>query len=157
MHKNVRTLALAMGLVMAVAAFAFAGPAGRYFDRSGPLQGLSLEKQQAVNEIVDRYNDKLEPVRRELYAKTLELEALSGNTRAEPAAIRQLAAEVAELRGQVVDNRRDMAEAIEKETGLSFGSRGLGPCGAGGCGGPGPRAGFGGGCQGGPCGGGYGW
>jgi len=122
---------------------------------------LSPEKAASAEKIYDRGQAKIQPLRDNLYAKRLELNALAQNPNTKPATIKALAQDITELRQDIREQRDIMATSLEKETGMNAGYHrgGRGMMGGGGRGmmGGGNHGMMGGGmdCQGG-MGGGYG-
>jgi zinc resistance-associated protein len=148
MTKTMNIITITGFLTLALAALAFAGPGhGRGWGGfgggcpgwgQGPGHGMGYgagyramtpEQGQKLDKVYAEHYEEVEPLRRELYAKRLELRALSGNANADPDRVRELAREVTELRGKLLDARRDLAAGIE-DSGVpayGYGGGGMGP------------------------------
>ena len=152
--------ALALGtLVFGTASFALARPhhlpstgcyATGYYGNGGVgYQSLSPEKRAVADKLIQEHLAAMKPLREQLQAKRLELDALSRNPNVQPEQISRLAGEVASLSAQMRDAGDSFRTKMAEETGLGpvpFSGRGLG-AGSRGCdcgrgpvaGGMGPR------------------
>lgn len=151
MKRNI--IALAAVLTLLIAATAFAGPGQKrggcpgYGGGPGG-QALTAEQQTAMNEVMEKHREAVQPLHEKLWAKNAELKALSNNPNAQPSEIKALIADISELRSDLHDQRQELGDEIEKKVGIKpFAGRG---CGAGFGKGAGQGRGQG------PCGGGYG-
>jgi len=107
----------ALLLVSAGFAQAYSGSHNRYNDN----YNLSPEKAASAEKIYDRGQAKIQPLRDNLYAKRLELNALSQNPNTKPATIKALAQDITELRQDIREQREIMSNNLEKETGIRAG------------------------------------
>jgi len=82
---------------------------------------LSPEKTASVEKIYDRGYAKMQPLRDNLYAKRLELNALAQNPNTKPGTIRDLTQDITELRKDIREQREIMSNSLEKETGVRGG------------------------------------
>ena len=159
MKKSIITL-VAVASLVALSAFAFAGPRGG----KGAAQGQqpTAEQRATIQKIVDAHQEKLYELREKIWAKHTELQALSNSGKAEKADIQSLVADISKLRDAMNKERLAIRADIEKQTGLKGYGYGHGGYHRGGMGGYGcgddcgPGAGGkgysrGGGCPGGAC------
>ncbi len=99
--------------------FAIAGSASAY-NHGQKFKDLSSEKQIALEKMFDEQHDKTEPLRDQLFAKNLELDALSKNPNTQPAQIKQLVNEITELRKNLRTQRQAFAAKVEKDFGIDL-------------------------------------
>lgn len=78
---------------------------------------LPEETRIALDALMQEHRSAVEPLREQLEARYLELNALSGSSNARPADISRLAKEVAELRARIRSMDRDFREKIHQELG----------------------------------------
>ena len=78
---------------------------------------LPEETRIALDALIQEHRSAAEPLREQLEARYLELNALSGNSNARPADISRLAKEVAELRARIRSLDRDFREKVRQELG----------------------------------------
>lgn len=122
------------------------------------MQQLPPEKLDQLRALQLEHRKAVQPLRDQLWTKRALLEALSGNPKADPKELRELVAEMAELRAKLREVRLEFSLKMQNETGYD------GPCPAFGMWdndhGPGRHGGYGGyggGHRGGPGRGGCGW
>lgn len=96
----------------------YANNDGPGMHRGGWFQGLTPEKQQAVSALFEAHRAKTQPIREQLWIKNTTLDALSANPKVEPKEITAMVEEIAKLRSQLNTERKNLAERIEKETGM---------------------------------------
>ena len=160
MKKSIITL-VAVASLVALSAFAFAGPKGGRGAGQGQNQPTA-EQRATIQKIVDAHQEKLYELREKIWAKHTELQALSNSGKAEKADIQSLVADISKLRDAMNKERLAIRTDIEKQTGLTGYGYGHGGYHRGGMGGYGcgddcgPGAGGkgysrGGGCPGGAC------
>ena len=164
MKKSIIAL-VAVASLVALSAFAFAGPKGGRGAGQGPNQPTA-EQRATIQKIVDAHQEKLYELREKIWAKHTELQALSNSGKAEKADIQSLVADISKLRDAMNKERLAIRADIEKQTGLTGYGYGHGGYHRGGMGGGmggygcgddcGPGAGGkgysrGGGCPGGAC------
>ena len=164
MKKSIITL-VAVASLVALSAFAFAGPKGGKGTGQGQNQPTA-EQRATIQKIVDAHQEKLYELREKIWAKHTELQALSNSGKAEKADIQSLVADISKLRDAMNKERLAIRTDIEKQTGLTGYGYGHGGYHRGGMGGGmsgygcgedcGPGAGGkgysrGGGCPGGAC------
>jgi zinc resistance-associated protein len=136
--KSISTAALAAVLVLAMAAFAVAGPkSGR--GSGGPCGApgfgaaysqLTPEKQAEVKAVVDEYQPQFEAVRNQMWAKRAVLQAMVNGGQADEQAITKLVNDISSLRNKMHDLRSAMSDKLVEVTGIaSFGACSGGPCG----------------------------
>jgi len=133
-NKNITITALAAVLVMSMAAFAFAGPGygrgncgGNGYGMNSAYSQLTPEKQAAVDKIVEKYSTKFSEIRTEMWTKHSTLQAMVNGGQADEKKIGKLTKEITDLRDKMQDTRQQMADALEKETGIVAGN-GYGSC-----------------------------
>ena len=150
MNKKMLIPTLAIVAVLGFAALATAGP-GWHRGGNGPcggpvaLQQLNPEQQAAFDKIWEGHREKMEGLRNDVWAKHLELDALTNSGTASKGDIQTLVKDIVKLR-EKMDAERDSFRAELDKAGIEVGSgygRGNGPCGGRGMGGQGS----------GPCGG----
>lgn len=131
--KNITITSLAAVLVLAMAAWAIAGPGyGKGYGRGGCGNGansaysqLTPEKQAAVDKIVEKYSDQFSNLRTEMWTKHSTLQAMVNGGNADEAKIGKLTTELRDLRDKMVDLRAKMSDELVAETGIqSFGAAG---------------------------------
>lgn len=120
MKKSILAL-LAVTALLALSAVAFAGPRGK-----GAAQAAITPEQRAtVQKIIESHQDKLYEQREKIWAKHVELQALTNSGKAEKGDIQALIGDIAKLRDAMHKERQTIRAEIEKQTGLSgFGPEG---------------------------------
>lgn len=98
------------------------GPSGF----GGWCQSLPQEQRDVVWKMMGEHRDKIEPIREQLWIKSRTLDALSGNSKAEPKDIQALVTEIASLRSQLRAEHKAFTERVKKETGLDMPGFGYG-------------------------------
>lgn len=86
---------------------------------NGGYQNLTPEKRAAVDKLIQEYAAATDPLREQLQAKRLELDALSRNPNAQPESISKLAGEVAKLSSRLRDSGAEFRDKMAAETGLA--------------------------------------
>jgi len=127
--RNITITTLAAFLVLAMAAWSFAGPGyGRGGGRGcgGPGYGannaysqLTPEKQAAVESIFKKYDGQFTELRNKMLTKHSMLQAMVNGGDANEKKIGQLTADIGNLQTQMLDLRESMGKDIEKETGIA--------------------------------------
>jgi zinc resistance-associated protein len=136
--KNITITALAAALVLAMAAWSFAGPGyGRGCGgpgNGGPGNGmnnyysqLTPEKQVAVDKIYEKYSPKFTELRNQVLTKRSTLQAMVNGGNADEQKIGKLTADISKLRTQMWEMRGSMSNELVKETGITAG-KGYGSC-----------------------------
>ena len=92
----------------------------------GPEVNLTPENQAKYDAIFKEFYDRMIPVGEKMMAKRLELNALQGNTNADPKQIGKLAEEIAALHTQMIKEREALDERFSKELGIEAPMRGMG-------------------------------
>lgn len=148
MNKSISQLsaimALALVLVFSVVGLSEARGYGMHHLGSGV--NLSPENQVKYDAIVKEFYDRMTPIGEKMMAKRTELNALQGNTNADPKRITQLSEEIAALHTQMVKERNALDEKLSKDLGIEMPARGMGRGGNGGWGHGGRGNGPAGGC-----------
>ena len=85
---------------------------------TGGYQNLTPEKRAAVDKLIREHAAATNPLREQLQAKRLELDALSRNPNAQPESISRLAGEVAKLSSQLRSSRAEFRDKMAAETGF---------------------------------------
>lgn len=98
-----------------------------YYGYAGGYAPLSPEEQQAAEKLIREHAAAVEPLRTQLDAKRLELDALSRNPNAKPEAISKLAEEVAGLSAQLRKAGADFRARLSSEAGIRPAPRNMGP------------------------------
>ncbi|WP_432737968.1 Spy/CpxP family protein refolding chaperone [Maridesulfovibrio sp. FT414] len=96
---------------------------------TGPAQmfdQLTPEKQQEVKAIFQKYDDKIEAVRSQMWAKRTELNALVEAGKAEKKDITALVNDMAALRDKGYNLRKQLSAEIEQATGIAMPVPGFG-------------------------------
>lgn len=96
---------------------------GCYYN--GGYQNLTPEKRAAVDKLIQEHTAAMEPLRQQLDAKRLELNALSGNPNAKPEYISKLAGEVAQLSTQIRNSGSEFRARMAEEMGFENVPRGM--------------------------------
>ncbi len=110
---------------------AYAGNYGACYYNAG-YQDLTPEKRAAVDKLIQDHVAEVTPLREQLQAKHLELNALSANPNAKPDQISRLSGEVAELSSRLNDTAVSFREKMAAETGfeaMPYGGYGRGGAG----------------------------
>lgn len=94
------------------------------YNLNGNYQGLTQEKRDALDKLMQERRAAVEPLAQQLEAKRLELNALSRNPNAKSEDISKLAQDVAQLQTQVRAANRDFQDKVQKELGVQMGPRG---------------------------------
>ena len=94
------------------------------YNLNGNYQGLTQEKRDALDKLMQERRAAVEPLAQQLEAKRLELNALSRNPNAKSEDISKLAQDVAQLQTQVHAANRDFQDKVQKELGVQMGPRG---------------------------------
>jgi zinc resistance-associated protein len=76
---------------------------------------LSPEEQEKARSIIAEHREKTQPLRDEMWAKRTELDALAGNTNADPEDIATLVTEMKELRIKLRTERQALKATLEAE------------------------------------------
>lgn len=103
---------------------------GRGMGQGPALEQLTPEKQQAFQALQEAFQDKMDPLRNQMWVKRTELQALSVNPNAKPEALSGLVQEMGELRNTMHQERRAFREQVRTEIGIDLGQgrRGMGGC-----------------------------
>ena len=132
--KNLTISALAAVLVLAMAAFAVAGPGygrggcgGPGFGQGNMYSQLTPEKQAAVEKIYDKYIPQFTELRNQMWTKHSTLQAMVNGGNADEAKIGKLTADISDLRQKMWDLRDAMSDELVAETGITAGN-GFGGC-----------------------------
>lgn len=110
---------------------AYAGNYGGSYINAA-YQNLTPEKRAAVDKLIQDHVAEVTPLREQLQAKHLELNALSANPNAKPDQISRLSGEVAELSSKLNDTAVSFREKMAAETGfeaMPYGGYGRGGAG----------------------------
>lgn len=124
-------LALVLVLSMATLSEARGYGKGNGMHHFGPEVNLTPENQAKYDAIFKEFYDRMTPVGEKMMAKRLELNALQGNTNADPKQIGKLAEEIAALHTQMIKEREALDERFRKELGIDAPMRGMGRGGMG--------------------------
>lgn len=92
------------------------------YPMAGKRLELSEEKRAALNTLMEECRAAMEPLREQLEAKRLELNALSGNPNARPDDISRLAKETAALHTKIRSVGRNFRDKAQKELGVPAGA-----------------------------------
>lgn len=95
----------------------YAGNNGACYYNGGYLN-LTPEKRAAVDKLVQEYTAAMAPLREQLQAKRLELDALSRNPNSQPESISKLAGEVAKLSSQLRNSGVEFRGKMAQELGV---------------------------------------
>jgi len=137
-------LALIAVLALGTSAMAWKGYSGGQ-NCQATLSQLTPEKQEAANKIFDKYNDKLQTLSQDLWAKHTEMQALIEAGKLEKEEIESYVKEMREIKDKLYKKQNEMRTELEKATGLDLtncnfrggmGGKGRGNCGgapSGGC------------------------
>ena len=85
---------------------------------TGGYQNLTPEKRAAGDKLIREHAAATNPLREQLQARRLELDALSRNPNAQPESISRLAGEVAKLSSQLRSSRAEFRDKMAAETGF---------------------------------------
>ncbi len=100
---------------------------------NGGYQNLTPEKQAAVDKLIQEHTAAMAPLREQMQAKRLELNALSDNPNVQPEYISKLAGEVAQLSTQIRNSGAEFRAKMAAEMGFENVPYGMGM--GGNCGG----------------------
>lgn len=89
----------------------------------GNHPGLTEEKRAALDTLMREHRAAVEPLREQLEARHLELNALSVNPNARPEDISKLAKDTAALHARIRSMNLDFREKAQKELGVPLGPR----------------------------------
>ena len=113
---------LLLGTASAAMAYGPNGGCAGYGNRAAYSEyysQLTPEKQAEVEKLVQEHTDAMAQLREQLYAKRLELDALSGNANVQPEYISKLSAEIAHLQAQIRNDGRAFRDLLSEKTGLA--------------------------------------
>lgn len=96
----------------------YAGNYGAGYHYNTAYQSLTPEKQAAVDKLIQEHVAEVTPLRTQLQAKRLELDALSGNPNVQPEQVSKLAAEVADLSSKLRASGLAFRDKLSAETGI---------------------------------------
>ena len=105
--------ALIGGSLLTTDALAWRGWHGRQ-----QYENLAPEKQATYDAVMKEYHAKMAPLMEKMMAKRLELNALTGNSSADPKHISALASEIAALQTQIRQERVNLDERLRTEVGI---------------------------------------
>jgi len=139
MKRNSLSLALALVAVLSLSAMAYAyGPGmGAGNGRGGCggyAQNMTPEQQEQFDALHKDFIAKTEPLRQEIYAKHMELEALLAAVKTDKAKVDSVTKELVELKGKMFTARTEFREKLAELGIHDFGRGGRGFCGRGGMG-----------------------
>ncbi len=97
---------------------------GTAYSNSG-YQNLTPEKRAAVDRLIQEHTAATAPLREQLQAKRLELDALSRNPNVKPDKLSKLSGEVAELSARLRSSGDEFRAKIAAETGVKSAPRGM--------------------------------
>lgn len=90
---------------------------------------LAPEKQATYDAVMKEYHAKMAPLMEKMMAKRLELNALTGNSNADPKHISALASDIAALQTQIRQERMNLDDRLRTEVGIEArGGRNSGDC-----------------------------
>ncbi|GAB7022095.1 periplasmic heavy metal sensor [Salidesulfovibrio brasiliensis] len=129
MTRKTLIVTIALAAMLSMAAMAYAGPGygrgggcGGYGD--GMYSQLTPEKQEAANQIFEKFRAKQTALHDKAVAARIKLDAIANSGNPDEKRIDELVAEMSKLRNQMWENRTAMAKEFEAETGLKFSGRG---------------------------------
>ncbi len=99
------------------------------FRNCGPAQlfnQLTPEKQQQVKSIFDKYSDKFQAIKNQMWAKRTELNALVASGNAGKKDITSLVNEMTTLKDKSYNLRKQVSDEIEQATGIAMPRGGFG-------------------------------
>ena len=101
---------------------------GRGMGQGPVLEQLTPEKQQAFQALREAFQDKMHPLRNQMWVKRTELQALSVNPNTKPETLSGLVQEMGELRNTMHQERKAFREQVRTEIGIELGEgrRGMG-------------------------------
>jgi hypothetical protein len=102
-------------------------PCGGAFPGWYPGNAADPAQQAAVEELFRKHGLAVEPLRQQLYAKHLELDALKDNPNAKPEIVAKLAQEIAQLDGELRKAGRDFREELRKDPNITLPPGGMEP------------------------------
>lgn len=120
MNRNLSRILPALVLAMALGTSSIAIAQ----DNKRPAPGPTPEQRAKIVQMYKDFSKDTKELRTKLYARRLELNALSRNTNADPKRIEFLAQDIADLSMQLFQKRIDMRESMQKQ----FGIPAYGPC-----------------------------
>lgn len=119
--KRIFSMAFIFALfVLATAAFAGHGHGERPYNGCGNQQQLSPEQQKKFDAIQDDFIAQTQDLREDLWANRTELNALAGNSQADPKHISELVDNSKELRAKLIKHHAAFAQQVEKEVGIKI-------------------------------------
>ncbi|WP_415714223.1 Spy/CpxP family protein refolding chaperone [Maridesulfovibrio sp.] len=126
--KNLIPLIVVMILAVASVAMARGGyrNAGYHNGNWAAYNQLTPEKQQQVQDIIQKYESSFQNLKSQQWAKRTELNALVDSGKADKDTIHALVKDLSGIRDKLYAEHNKMAAEIEKETGLTFPSMGQG-------------------------------
>jgi zinc resistance-associated protein len=93
-----------------------------------PYGGASNPEQEAaLAALFQKHEQAVEPLRQQLYAKHLELEALADNPNAKPETITGLSREIARMDGELRKANREFREELRKDRNITLPPYAMGP------------------------------
>ena len=87
----------------------------------GGFSQISPEKQQAATEVMKEFDTRLLPLREQIQAKHMELDALSSNPNTKPESLSKLSAEIAALQTKIRTEYQARDARLSEVTGLAAG------------------------------------
>ncbi len=111
---------------LTVSGFNFAEARNNGQQRQNPISSLTEEQQTKFQQMKDAQFDAIRPIRSELFAKRMELEAFSTNPNVQPETITKLTKEIVALQNQIQDKQIAFKDNVEKEFGIEFDQHGRG-------------------------------
>lgn len=122
-------------LVLSMAAVAMARGGYHNGGNWAAFEQLTPEKQQQVQTIIKKYETTFQTLKNQQWAKRTELNALVESGKADKETIHALVKDLSDVREKMYTTHQKMADEIEKEAGITFPARGMGPNGGNkGCG-----------------------
>lgn len=118
-------------IVLSFAAVAIAKGGPGYGGAQGQGPAISPENQQKLQDIFEKYDAKMHPLREEKWRLNKELDALVRSGQADKETIHNLVGDLSKNRDKIYELHKKMSAEIEKETGLVF-PMGKPDCGFGG-------------------------
>ncbi len=86
---------------------------------------ISDAQRKEARALVDTAQDKIAPLKQQLFVKEQELQALHNASTPDVAAVSKKATEIVELRQQIASERKALGQAIDKALGLEAGTHSL--------------------------------
>lgn len=136
MSKKTTIATLTVVAVLAFSAIAFAGRGWHhgYGSGNGMMNGygpgiqVAPEQQEAFDKIFEKHQDKMEGLRNEMWAKNLELNALTESGKAEKSDIRSLVGDLTKLREKMQTERESFFNELEAAGIEPLAAAGNAPC-----------------------------